>query len=200
MRRRIEAFARARDGAAALEFAIIAIPFLVLLFGIFELAFIFIIGISVANATAYEARQIRVGNLITSTSSSGAQLDLQDLKTKICNQILLVPTTTCLTQIQIDVRTVTSFQISPPHSLVSGTTFNGGSLCYYSGGAGDIVEMRVYYLWQLMTPILLSPLANITQVNGVSNVGSGPWAMVYDTEIMKTEPVPGEVNTGTPCS
>jgi Flp pilus assembly protein TadG len=196
-------FAGDRGGAAAIEFAVVVLPFLILLFGVLELALVFIINISLSNATAYEARQFRVGNLeatgITSTSSSGIQIDLADMKTKICNQIIIIPTATCVNQLQIDVRVLTAFNGTNSENPVSGSTFNTSGLCYYSGGPGDIVEMRVYYLWPLINPLLLTSLGKITSISGASTSSSGNWVLIYDTEVMKTESVPGLTNPGTGC-
>ncbi len=192
-----------RSGAAAVEFAIVAIPFFALLFGIIELAVVFLLSVSLSNATANEARHIRVGSLeaagVAVTTSSGNQLDVAAFKTAICNQIVLVPTSTCMSQLQVDVRTLDSFQQAAPPSPVIGSTFNTSNLCFYSGSAGSIVEVRTYYLWSLLDPILLAPLANLSQLNEASGSTFGSWLLLSSTEVMKTEAVPGEINTGASC-
>ncbi len=190
-------------GAAAVEFALVAIPFFALLFGILELALVFLVSVSLSNATANEARLIRVGSLeaagVGVTTSNGNQLDVPAFKTAICNQITLVPTSTCINQLQVDVRTLSSFQQSPPASPISGSTFNTSNLCFYSGSAGSIVEMRAYYLWSLLDPVLLAPLANLTRLTGPGGSTSGAWLLISSTEVMKTEAVPGESNTDVSC-
>jgi Flp pilus assembly protein TadG len=192
-----------RTGAAAVEFALVAVPFFALLFAIIELALVFLMSVSLANATASEARLIRVGSLeaagVSATTSSGNQLDVPAFKAAVCSRIVLVPTATCTSQLQVDVRTLATFQQSPPPSPVSGSIFNTANLCFYSGGAGSIVEVRVYYLWSLLDPILLAPLVNITQLTGVSGTSSGSWLLISSTEVLKTEAVPGETNTGASC-
>jgi Flp pilus assembly protein TadG len=192
-----------RAGATAVEFALLSIPFFALLFGILELGLVFLLSVSLTNATANEARQIRVGSLeaagVGATTSNGNQLDVPAFKAAICNQIALVPTSTCLGQLQVDVRTLNSFQQSPPASPVSGSTFNTSNLCFYSGSAGSIVEVRTYYLWSLLDPILLAPLANLTRLTGPNGSTSGAWILVSSTEVMKTEAVPGESNTSVSC-
>jgi Flp pilus assembly protein TadG len=191
------------DGAAAVEFAVLSIPFFALLFGILELALVFLLSVSLSNATANEARQIRVGSLeaagVGMTTSSGIQLDVPAFKAAICNQILVVPTATCTSQLQIDVRTLSSFGQAEPASPIVGSTFNTSNLCFYSGAAGSIVEVRAYYLWSLLDPVLLAPLANLTRVIGPTGSNSGTWLLISSTEVMKTEAVPGEINTGATC-
>jgi len=192
-----------RRGATAVEFAVVGAPFLFLLWCVLELALVFIVGVNLSNATAGEARQIRVGSVkasgVSVTTSSGIQIDLADMKTAICNQIVLVPVATCVNQLQIDVRTMSNFTGSAPTSPISGSTFNASNLCYYSGGPGDIVEMRAYYLWTLDNPLLLSSMANITTMTTGNGSSTGDWVVISDTEVMKTEAVPGLSNTGSGC-
>src|ERR1700684_3169198 len=107
-------------GATAVEFALLAIPFFMLLFGILELGLVFLLSVNLANATANEARQIRVGSLeaagVSTTTSSGNQLDVSAFKTAVCNQIAVVPAATCIAQLQVDVRTLSSFGQAEPVS------------------------------------------------------------------------------------
>jgi Flp pilus assembly protein TadG len=190
-------------GAAAVEFALLAIPFFVLLFGILELGLVFLLSVNLANATSNEARLIRVGSLeaagVGTTTSSGNQLDVSAFKTAVCNQIAVVPAATCVAQLQVDVRTLSSFGQAEPLSPIVGSTFDTTNLCFYSGAAGSIVEVRTYYLWSLMDPVLLAPLANIGRLTGPGGSSSGSWLLVSSTEVMKTEAVPNEINTGATC-
>src|SRR5580658_8987522 len=67
-------------GAAAVEMALIATPFLMLLFGIFEVGMIFLISTSLENGMDLAARTIRTGQLQTGGSATAAAF-----KTSICN-------------------------------------------------------------------------------------------------------------------
>lgn len=202
-RRAFARFRVDRAGASAVEFALLAIPFLALLFAIIEMGLVFVLSVSLSNATGAEARLIRVGNLeaagVGATTSSGNQLDVPAFKTAVCNQIQLVPTSTCMSQLQVDVRTLSSFGAAAPASPISGSTFDTSNLCFYSGVAGSIVEVRTYYLWPLIDPILLAPLVNLTQVTGANGSTSGKWMLITSTEVMKTEAVPGESNAAVSC-
>jgi Flp pilus assembly protein TadG len=69
----------------------------------------------------------------------------------------------CASNISVDVRTFTSFQNVNPTSPVTNGVFQPGALAFNMGAAGDIVMVRVYYQWTLITPFLnggLQPLAN----------------------------------------
>lgn len=182
---------RRRDGAAAVEFAIVATPFIFLLFAIIEIGLIFVTNINLNNATLLLARQIRTGGIIapgsSATSSSGISLDLADFKTAICNNLPMVPSATCTTQLQVDIRTQSAFGTASP-SPFTGKNFSNSSLCYFSGAGGSIVEFHAYYLWPVATPILLSALVNATSYNSGSTSTSGNFYVLQSAEAFKIEP------------
>jgi Flp pilus assembly protein TadG len=55
-------FRKDENGATAVEFAFVALPFFALLFGIMELAIVFFVNSALVNATSEASRYIRVGN------------------------------------------------------------------------------------------------------------------------------------------
>lgn len=193
---------RRRDGAAAVEFAIVATPFIFLLFAIIEIGLIFVTNINLNNATLLLARQIRTGGIIapgsSATSSSGITLDLADFKTAICNNLPMVPAATCTTQLQVDIRTQAAFGVSSP-SPITGSTFNNAALCYFSGAGGSIVEFHAYYLWPVATPILLSALVNAKTYQSGSTSTSGNFYVLQSAEAFKIEPNSSGANSGGGC-
>ena len=193
---------RRRDGAAAVEFAIVATPFVFLLFAIIELGIIFVTNINLSNATLLLARQIRTGGIIapgsSATSSSGISLSLADFKTAICKKLTMVPSATCTTQLQVDIRTQSGFGTASPDPTTS-KTFSNSSLCYYSGASGSIVEFHAYYLWPVITPVLLSPLVNATTYNSGSVSTSGSFYVMQSAEAFKIEPNSSGANSGRGC-
>jgi Flp pilus assembly protein TadG len=54
-------FGRAREGVTALEFALVAVPFLTIMFAILETGYVFFLAILIEGATADASRQIRTG-------------------------------------------------------------------------------------------------------------------------------------------
>jgi Flp pilus assembly protein TadG len=196
-------FTRDQRGATAVEFALIALPLFFLLFAILELGLIFVLNLNLSNAAASLGRELKLGEVIAPgasvTTSNGTQLDLSDFKTAICNKIGLVPSATCMNQLQVDVRTLSSFQNQTPPNPISGGTFSTSGLCYYSGPASSVVEFRAYYLWPIVTPILLSSLVNVTSVATGSGTSSGAWFAVSATEVFKNEPSSSITNTSNSC-
>jgi len=60
--RQIRRYLKNREGTAAIEFAILAIPFFMLLFAILELAIVFFINSTLTHSISEASRQIRTGN------------------------------------------------------------------------------------------------------------------------------------------
>ena len=58
-------FARAREGSAAIEFGLVAAPFLALLFAIMETAFVFFAGQSLEYAASQGGRLIMTGQQLS---------------------------------------------------------------------------------------------------------------------------------------
>jgi Flp pilus assembly protein TadG len=195
--------ARDRRGNAAIEFAIVAIPLLLLIVGSLELCLMFVLNISLSNAAATVAREIRVGSVVATgvanTTTSGINLDVADFKTAICSQIPLIPTATCTSQLQVDVRTFSAFTSQSATSPLSSGSFNTSALCYYSGGSGSLVELRAYYMWPVLTPVLLNAFVNATQIQSGSTATTGNWTVLTSTQIFKIEPINGLANSGTGC-
>jgi len=205
----LDRFARNTRGAAALEFAMIALPLFTMIFAVMELALVFLISISVEDAASTMARQIRVGTItapgIAVTSSTATAPDLTTFKQDLCNYILLVPSSMCTNQIQVDIRPFSSFSGVVLPSPISGQTFSNTNLCYASGIPSDVVLMRVYYLWPLLTPFLLNGLENVTTFTnslgspGGAASGTGRWAAVSATEVFVNEPNASFTGTGATC-
>lgn len=74
---------RDREGAAAVQFGLLAIPFLTLIFAILEVAFMFFIDSSLDAALQMTARQVRTGKASTENWS------LATFKSKVCEKMTL---------------------------------------------------------------------------------------------------------------
>src|ERR1700757_628082 len=75
-------FLRAERGATAVEFALVSLPMLVMVFGLLELALVFLVGLTLDNATQIASRQIRTGEFQTSGGTSKA-----NFKTLVCSNM-----------------------------------------------------------------------------------------------------------------
>ena len=153
----VRAFAMAQGGAAAVEMALVAMPFFMLLFGIIELALIFLVSSSLENATAQAARTIRTGAF-----QNGGAATSSAFKTSICNAFGWMQAD-CTSNLFVDVRTFATFaSITAPQPIQNGA-FNAAALACNPGAPGDIVVVRAYYQWPLIAPLMSQALQ---QLNG----------------------------------
>ena len=149
-------FSRGRGGSTAVEFALLAMPFLGLLFGIVELGMVYLVVTTLDNATADAARQIRTGQLQTAGGATATSFG-----TVVCNEMSWLGSN-CSANLSVDVRTFTSFSSTNISQPITNGQFNSASLLFQVGGPGDIVLVRTYYPWQLVTPFLDGSVANLS--------------------------------------
>ncbi len=186
-----------------LEFALVAAPFFYLLFGTLELGLIFVANFCLSNATLQIARQVRVGQVVlpgaSVSSTTGIQMSLSAFKTAVCNNVPILSSNTCLSQLQVDVRTQTAFQGQTAPSPLSSGNFNTSGFCFYSGAPGNIVTMHVYLLWPVMTPVLLQGLTSATSMTTSGGTTSGNYFLMTSNEVFKNEPNATATNNGSGC-
>lgn len=144
---------RDRRGATALEFALVALPFFSLMLAIFETTAVFFASGTLENAVNDAARQIRTGQ-VQSTNMTSAQFT-----NLICGKI--TPLLACDSNLVVDVRSFANFQaINFPPPLDNNKNFQIPPQ-FTPGQAGDIVLVRVFYTWQVVTPLIGATLANM---------------------------------------
>ena len=131
-----------RRGVAAVEFAIVAVPFFGLLFAIFETAFVFITYQGLDDATAAAARQLMTGqaqNIATITSADQFRDSLICNPTPPAQRIL--PSFIDCSQLVVDVSQASTFAAAN----VSKSFYTNPTTNYNPGGANCIVVVRVVY-------------------------------------------------------
>lgn len=144
LRRLIVRFGRKQDGAAAVEFAIVAVPFFAMLFAIIELALIFWAGQVLDTAVHDTSRLVMTGQ------AQKQNFDKTRFKTELCSRVLGL--FNCNTGMIIDVRTSGAFasaNLGKPQFKGNGQVDDTG-FQYQTGGPGDIVVVRVMYEWPLI--------------------------------------------------
>lgn len=179
-------FVANRGGATAVEFAMVALPFLFCVFAIFELALVFLISITLDNATSIAARQIRTGTVQAAGggASSPAALNLED---SICQNLgWLQGQCVKNSTLFLDVRVLNGFGDNTAPASVLNQQVNTQNFCFYSGAAGNIVLVRAFFKWPLLTPFLNG---------GLSRLGNGT-ALISSTTAFKSEPFPGAAPSG----
>jgi Flp pilus assembly protein TadG len=141
---------RKQDGSAAVEFGMVAAPFLLLVFAIMETSIVFFAGQALETAVADSARLIMTGQ----AQSQG--FNQSSFKTAVCAKIYGL--FNCNSGVYVDVKTYSNFSninLTPP--LDANGTFQNNQT-YEPGGPGDIVVVRLFYQW----PIYVSLLQNMS--------------------------------------
>ena len=137
-------FIKSEDGATAAEFALVSIPFIILLFGIIEIAIIFAANLILESGTQEAARLIRTGQFSASQTAT-------QFKEELCNRVSVL--LDCDDSLYIDVVTFNNFGGStPPPPPSPSSIANGGS--FTLGGQGAITLVRTYYAWDIITPLI----------------------------------------------
>ncbi len=149
----VRRFVRKDDGAAAIEFALVATPFIAIIFAIFETAIVFFAGQVLEVAMADSARLIMTGQ------AQKAGFDQAKFKEEVCKRVYGL--FDCTGGIKVDVRTYTSFSsanMSKPIDANGNLTFTPA---YQPGKAGDIVVVRMMYEWPVFASLLGFNLADL---------------------------------------
>jgi Flp pilus assembly protein TadG len=164
-------FLRQRKGAAAVEFALIAAPFLGLTFAIMETAIVFFAGQTLETAAATASRLILTGQAQTQGMSAAT------FKQQVCNQIYGL--FDCANGVYVDVQKYVSFaSINISNPIDANGNLNTGSFGFNPGGPGDIVVMRLYYKWPVYVNLLGLNLSNM----------SGGFNLLAATAVFRNEP------------
>lgn len=149
-------FVREKDGAAAVEFGIVAAPFLALMFAIMETALVFFASQTLETAVADSSRLIMTGQAQTAATPYSQD----DFKTAVCSRIYAM--FDCSGGLKIDVR---SYSSSNGWPAVTAPVDAQGKLIedfqYSPGTAGDVVVVRAMYEWPVMLPFFGLDLANL---------------------------------------
>ncbi|OCI91919.1 pilus assembly protein TadG [Rhizobium sp. AC27/96] len=161
---------RSRDGAAAIEFALLAIPYFLIVFAIIETFVAFTAEQVVSNAVDTLSRQIRTGQMTAANTTQ------QQFRQAFCNEISVL--ITCSTtevatpaSLYLDVESYSTFAAMPttiprqsstdPYSDLNTTGF-----AFAPGGAKTLNMVRAYYRWQIIIDLLRPYLSNIKPSDG----------------------------------
>jgi Flp pilus assembly protein TadG len=168
----LKRFGMDQRGVAAVEFALIALPFFVLTFGLIEIVLVFILSTTLDYGVQEAARRVRTGELQASAGN------LTQFKAAVCGELFALMD--CDEKLTIDMRKLTSF--SSTTSVADPIDHDGelkeDEFGFDPGGANDIVMVRVFYKWDLVTPIISAPLANL----------SGNKRLIVSTATFRNEP------------
>jgi Flp pilus assembly protein TadG len=147
-RNRCGAFAADSKGATAVEFALVAAPFLALLIALIQTFLVFFAQELLESVVRQSSRLVMTGQV------KDQQMSQAVFKQKVCDQVVIFFTCNGL---MVDLQVANSWSTAdtsmPPLSFDSaGAVKNNWQ--FNPGDIGDIVVLRVTYVW----PVILGPL------------------------------------------
>jgi Flp pilus assembly protein TadG len=188
LRRFLGRFLRAERGVTAVEFGLVALPLMLMTFGLLELALVFVVGATLDSATEAASRRIRTGEFQTSAATARS-----DFKTMVCTNMSWL-SGQCAANLWISVQTFSTFAglaAAPPPNPAAFTPAAKAALCFSPGQPTDIVLVRAYFQWSLFTPLLNNALENM-------GGGSGK-RLITSTTAFRNEPYNVNPPLGNSC-
>ncbi len=158
----IRRFARHEEGATAVEFGLVALPFFGLLFAIIETALVFFASQVLETVVADSGRLIMTGQAQTTLA-----LTKETFKTEVCSRIRGM--FNCEAGVHVDVQKFASFP--PPGALNNPVGPDGKFIVgpdgkpitkYEPGDASEIVVVRIFYKWPVFVPLMGLSLDNMS--------------------------------------
>ncbi|TQF30755.1 TadE/TadG family type IV pilus assembly protein [Bradyrhizobium sp. UNPA324] len=147
-RNRCAAFPANDSGATAVEFALVAPPFLALVIALIQTFLVFFAQQTLESIVRQSARLVMTGQV------QSANMTKDVFKQKVCDQILILFNCSGL---MVDMQVATSW--TSADTAMPTLTYDGSGTVsniwqYNPGVAGDIVVLRIMYEW----PVVLGPL------------------------------------------
>jgi Flp pilus assembly protein TadG len=161
---------KAREGAAAVEFGLVALPFFILLYSLIELGLVFMIDAVAENAVVEATRLIRTGQAYDQGFNAAK------FKAAFCDNMSVFETD-CAARTTIDVRVVASFAAADEGADADGDGVPDED-SYDGGDATDLVLVRIWYRQPMIAP-------SLTQA--VTSGGTGE-VVISSTTAFRNEP------------
>jgi Flp pilus assembly protein TadG len=150
---------RNQSGAAAVEFSLVLLPFLMLLMAIFECALLLFARETLQTAADGAARLIMTGQVQANNWTA------TNFQNYVCANLAAM--FNCANNLYVDVRSFSNFNSVTLPSVTNSDGTLTGNYVYQPGNPGDVVVARLIYQW----PIIGTALG-IGLVSGASNTNT----------------------------
>ncbi|WP_208995333.1 TadE/TadG family type IV pilus assembly protein [Roseibium hamelinense] len=172
-------FRRSRDGVTAIEFALIAPVFFVLVLGTMEIGISFLVHRMADNAVLEASRKIKTGQALRDGFNE------TQFKAEICSSM---PDFMC--DVDRIVLEVSEFEFFSELDSIDDMLDDDGEIRedynFQVGSAGSIILVRTIYRWPMVTSIL-----------GLSAADGGNYERyLYSTQVFRNEPFPYTADGG----
>lgn len=145
-----------RRGAAAIEFALLAMPFIMLVMSVIETSISFTAQQVLANATDNLARQLRTGQLRPADATATVVFN------RICAEMSVIVDSTC-PGLYIDLKSYSTFAAAAAvkTKLTSDKDLDTTGFTVAPGGAETKNMLRVYYKWPVILDLMRKSMSNM---------------------------------------
>lgn len=150
---------RNKSGTSSIEFALLAIPFMLVIFASLETFAAFTGEQLLANATETMARKVRTGQ-ITSTTTQ------EEFRKAFCAEISVLMTCSATeaktpSKLFIDVRSFADFSKIPDAVPRKNGDLDTSGFKFEPGGPTTITIVRAYYRWEVITDLVRPYITNL---------------------------------------
>ncbi|MBS4019602.1 MAG: pilus assembly protein [Dechloromonas sp.] len=154
--RRLVRFVRDENGAMAIEFVALALPFSMLVFAILESSVSFAGQQVLVNAADNIARQFRTGQL------KPADVDETKLKALICADLDIIVASGC-PGLEVDLRQFDTFEEAAKLRIkyTAGGDIDTSDFEVDPGPSLSKNTLRIFYRWPVMTDVMRQSMSNI---------------------------------------
>lgn len=165
---------RDENGATAIEFALLAVPFMLMVVGIIEMSLMFLAGSLLEGAVSDASRLVRTGQL--QTMGGGEESQKEAFLDAVCDHAGMM--LNC-SNFQYQVMKIDSFNDDiAPRFDEDGELIDKNKFDLDQISAGCIAVVRVLYYYPLLTPLFTTVFAN----------GPNNTRMLISTTAFETEP------------
>jgi Flp pilus assembly protein TadG len=143
---------KAKEGSTAIEFSLMAVPYLVLSLGIIELGIMYASASMLEGATSHASRMIRTGQLQQSSSVTPQR----DFEEELCDYASVLLDCSLVVVEVIPMQSYNDYSNLAPQFDENGDMISGG---FNAGGSNDRILIRTAYRYQMLTPFIGQLLA-----------------------------------------
>jgi Flp pilus assembly protein TadG len=160
-------FRRDRNGVAAIEFGILAMPFFLIVFAILETGLVFLAELTLDQAVERVARTVRTGEMQKAMTTEA------QFKQAICDRVKILMD---CSKLKIDLSTYGDFADIPPPPTDGKIDSSGFGV--RMAGTETVAALRVFYNWPIYTDMMRKYMA--TSTDGTQ--------LIYSYAAFRTEP------------
>lgn len=148
-------FKHDREGATAIEFGMLAIPFIMIIFAVLETSLSFTAQQVMANSVDQAARKVRTGQIDPTTTNK------DQFRALICHDLEILVSSGC-PDLEFDLKSYNSFADVPKKiPMENPKKLDTSGFTYAPGGTGTINHLRVFYRWPVLTDIMKSQISGL---------------------------------------